>query len=74
MPTCEILDTFPLGAIATGLSMAMIDPIVIAQVDTGNPWFRLIIGYSLPVLLAIGFAIIGIWIWARWQDKWNPAN
>ena len=40
MPTCEILDTFPLGAVATGLSMAMIDPIVIAQVDAGNPWFQ----------------------------------
>ena len=63
------LGTILLGSIITGIPMAMFDPIVIAQVDAGNPWFQPIIGYSLPVFAVIIVAFIGIWMWTRWQDK-----
>ena len=61
------LGTILLGSIATGLPMAMLDPIIIAQVDAGNPWFQPVIGYSLPVFVTIGLTILGIWAWGRWQ-------
>jgi len=62
------LGTILLGSIATGLPMALLDPIIIAQVDAGNAWFQPVIGYSLPVFLTILITIIGIWIWSRWQE------
>jgi hypothetical protein len=57
-----------LGAVATGLLMALSDPLISAQVDAANPWFQPIIGYSLPVFLVIGLAFFGIWLWTRWRD------
>ena len=63
------LGTILLGSIATGLPMAMLDPIIIAQVEAGNAWFQPVIGYSLPVFLTIVIAIIGIWAWSRWLDR-----
>lgn len=62
------LGTILLGGIATGLPMAMIDPIIFAKVDAGNPWFQPVIGYSLPVFLTVILALFGVWIWARWQE------
>lgn len=62
------LGTILLGTIATGLPMAMLDPIIIAQVDAGNPWFQPVIGYSLPVFLTTILAFLGTWAWARWQE------
>lgn len=58
-----------LGSIATGLPMAMLDPIIIAQVDAGNPWFQPIFGYSLPVFLTIVVTFFGVWIWSRWWER-----
>lgn len=54
-----------LGSVATGLPMAMLDPFIIAQVDAGNPWFQPVLGYSLPVLLTIVVALIGVWAWYK---------
>ncbi len=61
------LGTILLGAIATGLPMALLDPIIIAQVDAGNPFFRPVIGYSLPVLITIILTFVGVWAWSHWQ-------
>ena len=73
LPTWRIrfvwLGTFLLGSIATGLPMAMIDPVIFAQVDAGNPWFQPVIGYSLPVFLTIILAVFGVWAWVRWQES-----
>lgn len=63
------LGTIFLGSVATGLLMVIADNFVIAQVDAGNPWFQPVIGYSLPVFLANGFTLIGLMIWARWQNR-----
>jgi len=62
------LGTILLGGIATGLPMAMLDPFIIANVDAGRPWFRPVIGYSLPVFLTILITLFGVWVWARWQE------
>ena len=62
------LGTILLGSIATGLPMTMLDPIIIAQIDAGNPWFRSVMGYSLPVFLTILITFLGVWIWARRQN------
>ena len=61
------LGTILVGSIITGVSMALFDPILITQVDARNPWFQPVLGYSLPVLFVNIFALIGIWIWYRFQ-------
>ncbi|HKJ37865.1 MAG TPA: hypothetical protein VJ972_03760 [Anaerolineales bacterium] len=62
------LGTILLGSIVTGLPMVMFDPIIIAQVDKGNPWFQPVIGYSLPVFATIILTFLGVWGWIRWQQ------
>jgi len=63
------LGTAPLSSIAIGLPMAMADSLVSAQVNAGNTWFQPVIGYSLPVFLVNGLALIGVGIGARWQEN-----
>jgi len=61
------LGTILLGSISTGLPMALLDPIVIAQVDAANPWFQPVMGYSLPVFITIILTFFGLLAWSRWQ-------
>jgi len=63
------LGTILLGSVATGIPMASVDSLVISQVDAGNPWFRPLLGYALPVLVVNALALVGIWIWLRWQER-----
>ena len=66
------LGTILLGSILTGIPMAFMDPIIIAQVDAGNSWVRPVLGYSLPVFLTIIITFFGVWAWVRWQEgAWN---
>ena len=73
LPTRRIrfswLGTILLGSIATGIPMAMLDPVVIAQVDAGNPWFQSVIGYSLPVFFTIILTIVGLLAWSHLQER-----
>ena len=73
LPTWRIrfgwLGTILLGSIATGIPMAMLDPIIISQVDAGSPFFQPVIGYSLPVFFTIVLTFLGLWAWSRWQEK-----
>ena len=62
------LGTILLGSILTGIPMVFIDPVIIAQVDAGNPWAQPVLGYSLPVFLTIVITFFGVWAWARWQE------
>lgn len=57
-----------LGTILTGIPMARLDSVIISQVDTGNPLFQPVVGYSLPVLLTSIFALVGVRIWAHLQE------
>ena len=72
LPTWKIrliwLGTILIGAIATGLPMALLDPFIITQVDAVNPWVQPILGYSLPVFITIVLTFIGLWTWIRWQE------
>lgn len=61
------LGTVLIGSMTTGLLLFNADSLVISQVNAGNPWFQPVFGYSLPVFLTNGLALIGIWIWARRQ-------
>jgi len=62
------LGTILLGSIATGLPMALLDPVIIAQVDASSPWFQPVIGYSLPVFTTIILTLLGVWSLSRWQE------
>ena len=62
------LGTILLGSITTGLPMAMLDPIIIAQINAANPFFQPVIGYSLPVFFTILITFLGVWIWIHWQE------
>ena len=59
------LGTVFLGSAATGMLMVFADPLIITQVDAGNGWFQPIMGYSLPVFVVNGLALVGILIWSR---------
>ncbi len=61
------LGTVFAGSVVTGLLMVSADPLIIAQVEAGNGWFRPIVGYSLPVFVVNGLAFMGLALWARWQ-------
>ena len=61
------LGTILLGTVAMGIPMAMLDPVIITQIDAGNPWFQPVIGYSLPVFLTILLTFGGVWAWVRHQ-------
>ncbi|MCP4416714.1 MAG: hypothetical protein GY805_08830 [Chloroflexi bacterium] len=61
------LGTILLGSVATGLLMVFADPLIIAQVDVGNVWVQPIMGFSLPVFVMNGLALVGIWLWSHWQ-------
>ena len=62
------LSTILLGSILTGTAMALIDPVIIAQVDAGNSWVQPVFGYSLPVFMTIVLTFVGVWAWARRQE------
>jgi len=72
LPTWKIrftwLGAILLGAIATGIAMTFIDPVIIAQVNAGNPWVGHILGYSLPVFLTIVITFFGLWAWLLWEE------
>ena len=57
------LGTVFLGSAATGALLFFADNHVIAQVNTGNPWFHPVLGYAFPVLFVNILAIVGIWAW-----------
>ncbi len=71
LPTWRVrlkwLGTIFLGSVVTGLLMVSADPLIIAQIDAGNGWFRPIAGYSLPVFVVNVLAFMGLWLWARWH-------
>jgi hypothetical protein len=58
------LGTILLGSVVTGVLMGMADPRIIAQVDAGSRWVQPILGYSLPVFVVNGLAVVGVWLWA----------
>jgi hypothetical protein len=54
-----------LGSAITGVLMFLGDDVVIDQVNLGNPWFRPVLGYALPVFVINVLAIAGIALWVR---------
>jgi len=66
------LGTILLGSIPTGLLLMAADNLVRAQVVADNPFFQPVIGFSFPVLLLNGLALIGLWIWVRFQEGPQP--
>jgi hypothetical protein len=72
LPTWKIrfiwLSAILLGTIVTGISMAMLDPVIISQVDAGNPLFQPVMGYSLPVFITTIVAFVGVWVWTHLQE------
>jgi hypothetical protein len=64
-----------LGSLATGLPLALVDPLVRAQVNLDNPFFRPVLGFSLPVLVVNGLALllVVVWLVAR-RNRAEPGN
>lgn len=65
------LGTVVLGNAITGVAMFFGDDLVISQVNMGNPWFRPIFGYVLPVFLVNSLAAVGVVVWYKYQHRKN---
>jgi hypothetical protein len=51
------------GSISIGLTLNYVDAFLRSQVNEGNPLFRSVFGFSLPVVIVNGLALLGLWIW-----------
>jgi hypothetical protein len=57
-----------LGSVPSGLFLIKANAIVLAQVNQGNPLFRPLFGWSIPVIIVNVIVCLVIWIW------WKRAN
>jgi hypothetical protein len=60
------------NSISIGVTLNLVDTFLRSQVNEGNPLFRSVLGFSLPVVIVNGLAIVGLWIWWRWARKSLP--
>lgn len=51
------------SGIPIGLALNYADAFLRSQVNEGNPLFRPVFGFSLPVVLVNGLAFAGLWVW-----------
>jgi hypothetical protein len=66
--------TLFLGTLPVGPLLMIANQAVIAQVDAGNPFFRSVLGFSLPVFLAGVLCFIGLAFMTRhWRVQASPA-
>jgi len=54
-----------LGSAPSVAFMMQADNLILSQIDKGNPLFRPILGFSMPVLATYGFILIGFIFWYR---------
>lgn len=60
------LGAIMLGSIPSGFFMMKANALVLAQVDLGNPFFRPLFGWSLPVIIVNAAVCLALWIsWKR---------
>jgi hypothetical protein len=62
------LGAIMLGSVPSGLFLIKANAIVLAQVNQGNPLFRPLFGWSIPVIIVNVIVCLVIWIW------WKRAN
>ena len=61
----RFLGALLLGMIPTAGVMVLLDPLILAGVDAGNPLYQPVLGWSLPVFIAICLAAIGLVLLGR---------
>ena len=54
-----------LGMIPTAGAMVLLDPLILAGVDAGNPLYQSVLGWSLPVFVGFCLAAAGLILLAR---------
>ena len=52
-----------LGSLPAGVFLMYANILVFSQVNQGNPLFRPLLGFSLPVVVVNGAALLLLWIW-----------
>jgi hypothetical protein len=62
------LGAIMLGSIPTGLFLIKANALILAQVNLGNPLFRPLLGWSLPVIIVNVIICMLLWMW------WKRAN
>ena len=63
------LGAIMLGSVPSGLFLVKANAIVLAQVNQGNPLFRPLLGWSLPVIIVNVIVCLVLWIWWKWKNK-----
>jgi len=65
----RIFGALLLGMLPSAGLMVLLDPLILAGVDAGNPFFQSVLGWSLPVFVVFCLAAVGLGLLAR---KLNP--
>ena len=56
------------GFIPLGPVLMLSDRVIRNQMGVDNPWFRPVLGFSLPVLIADVIVLMGLWLlWRKWR-------
>lgn len=58
-----------LGTLPVGPLFMLTNAVIVDQVDADNPFFRPVLGFSMPILLLGLLSLLGIWFVAR---RWEP--
>jgi hypothetical protein len=66
------LGAIMLGSVLPGLFIVNANRIVLAQVNQGNPLFRPLLGWSLPVVFVNLIVCIFLWVW--WKQAVRLTN
>lgn len=68
------LGAIMLGSVPAGLFLMKANDLVQAQVNQGNPLFRPLLGWSLPVVVVNAIACLALWIWWKWANKMHYSS
>jgi hypothetical protein len=63
------LGTILLGSLPAGLILMYGNNLVQSQVNQGNPLFKPLLGFSLPVVIVNVIVLLALWVWWRRANK-----
>jgi hypothetical protein len=63
------LGALVLGSVPGGIFLVFADDLILTQVNQGNPLFRPLLGFSLPVVVFNWIIFLALWVWWKRASK-----